>query len=193
MPDGTTRTHAQETLCEEHDLKNGPDGWCPRCAARLEQMIDEQDAAYERFLEYKGDAYLTEGWMADGLSLEDAKAQVQDPRSLCVALELGPLEMILSDRWATAALQNAITSNNKPALYWLSHATAKWAKYKPKKKPGPQPKSGKHMYDRVYDLFVGGVSIAAIIKELFPNAPKGQDTEKLIRAHLRAARKNRKK
>jgi hypothetical protein len=143
---------------------------CPRCHREVLTEIescctacDEEDVrlaqqAYEDFLNYDGDDYLSQP-SEDGQSIEEAHQEVQDPRFIRLCLELGGLEYILKDRWATKGLLDAILRSDEGVLAALqAYASKLVAEGAVRAKPGPKPdpSSGKYKRDLIVELRAEG-------------------------------------
>jgi hypothetical protein len=147
--------------------------------AGVPSNLDEAQQAYEEFLEYKGNRYLTESYLEEGMSEKEARAEVQDPRYLRICLEFLGLEYILKDRWATEGLLNAILQEDSGVLRSL-YFYAK--KRNPRRKPGPKrdPRTGKYKQESVAELRGQGNTLGQIAKKLYRDPNKA----KLVAAHL---------
>jgi hypothetical protein len=144
-----------------------------------EQIEELASQAQVEFEGYEGDTYLISPWLTD-TSPEEAAAIVQDPRYLCMCLDFGGLEIILADRLATAGLKRCLIDRNEG----VRRSLERYVKgRKPKRKPGPRPKEGEHLYDRVVELRHQGISFTQIAKLIW-NDPKKRN---LASAHYSQA------
>lgn len=142
--------------CDVCHRRLDENGNCRHCAERLEWEAEqaEVEAAEERrrFQEYQGDTYLTDSWIEYGVSRKEAIEQVQNPGSLCWTLQVGQLEYILADRWASQALRRELMAGNKSILESLLIGAQTLKKSSGRGKRGPRPKNGKYIYEIVRQL-----------------------------------------
>ena len=154
----------------------------------------ELEKAEERFLSYEGDSYLTDSWMGGGLTLEEAQAEVQDPRFLRLCREWTGLEYILKDRWATQALMKAILERHEGVLYSLylyaerqnpfpssmASKTNRATKATGRPGPKPDPETGKHKTQMALELQQQGLSLSEIAFQMYGDREKGNRVAALL-------------
>jgi hypothetical protein len=134
----------------------------------------EPDAALERNA-------LTQAWMDDGLSREEAVKRVQDPIFSALCLEAVGLEAVLNDDAATEGLRKALLAHDPHVLHGL-YSYAK--KHKPKGKPGPKPdRTGKYKMDVVASLRAQGKTEGQIAKAVYGDAQHGKRVSALLARH----------
>ena len=174
-----------------------------RRAADDAQVDLEVEKAEERFLSYEGNSYLTDSLMEDGLTLEEAKAEVQDPRFLRLCLEWTGLEYILKDRWATQALMKAILERHEGVLYSLylyaerqnpfpsSMASKTNSVTKATGRPGPKPdpETGKYKTQMALELQQQGLSLSEIAFRMYGDREKANNVSALL-SQLRKQQKS---
>jgi hypothetical protein len=150
-----------------------------------EQAEVEAAEERQRFGEYQGDTYLTDSWIEYGFTLEEAITHVQRLQSLSWMLQVGQLEYILADRWASQALRRELMAGNKAILESLLIGTQYLRKARGKRKRGPRPKGGKYIYEIVRQLREEKhLTHGQIGCKLWPNHPNG---DRLSAAHYRQA------
>jgi len=117
-----------------------------------EYWQEEIDAAAEgqrKFEAYEGDEYFIKDW-ADGETTRDKAIQeIQEPFTLSVLLSLNGLEWILADKYAAAGLKKLLIRRHSGILRDLA---AYAQRRKPKGKPGPRPKGGQYIQDKIVEL-----------------------------------------
>jgi len=147
----------------------------------LQDLIEADQEARKQFEAYDGDEYLLEGWIDENTSRNDAIADLNDPVTLSLILGLNGLEYILADKHATAGLKKLLIQRHPDILANL----AAYAKQrKPKSKPGPKPKDGKYIYEKIRELDAKGLSNGKISLALFGTTAKAN----LVAAHLNQGR-----
>lgn len=164
-------------------------GRCLKCEetaqqSSFERSLAEHEELEQALYEYQGDAFLVDSYMADGMSLEDAIADVQSPASLEFYLNT---PYPYKDRHFREGLGTAILRRDP----LVSRALAE--RDKPAKKRGTKvdPKTGKHKSERVTELTIAGKTDSQIAKEMTGNPNKAslvtairdQDQKRLGKAY----------
>jgi len=147
----------------------------------LHDLIEAAQEARREFEAYKGDEYLIGDWVDDNTSIDDAIADLGDPATLSLLLGWSGLEYILADKHATAGLKKLLIQRH-PGI--LANLAAYAKRQKPKGKPGPKPKDGKYLYEKIMELDATGLSNGKISLALFGTTAKAN----LVAAHLDQAR-----
>ena len=154
----------------------------PPTEGDLQDLIEAAQEARREFETYDGDEYLLEGWVDDNTSRNDAIADLSDPATLSLILGWNGLEYILADKHATAGLKTLLIQRHPSILANLAEYAHR---VKPKGKPGPRPKEGKHIYEKIIELDAQGLSNGQIAKIIYKTSAKAN----LVAAHLTQARK----
>lgn len=138
--------------------------------------------------DYIGDTYFVDELAGGDLTFEEAVAEVQEPLTLYLILQIRGLglEYILADKYATAALRKHLIADDRLVrLGLLADAQAE----KPKGKPGPRPKNGKHIGEQIAELDARGLTNRQIAKVVYGD-PKHANR---VSANLARMRKKHKK
>src|ERR1700693_4416180 len=117
-----------------------------------EDFQEEIDAAAEgrrEFEAYQGDEYFIRSWVDEETTRDKAIQEIQEPFTLSVLLSLNGLECILADKYATAGLKKLLIQR-PPGI--LGDLAAYAHRKKPKGKPGPRPKDGQYLQDKIVEL-----------------------------------------
>lgn len=139
------------------------------------QHLREAEEAHQRFLDYEGDEYLSQPYL-DGQTVEEARREAQDPRFIRMCLEVGGLEYLLKDKWATKGLLDAILKRDPGVLFSLHLYASERATTTPatrtRKKPGPKRDhaSGKFKYEQIADLHKKGRTSGQIALQVYGDA-----------------------
>jgi len=147
----------------------------------LQDLIEAAQEARREFEAYDGDEYLISGWVDNDTPFEKAVSELTDPKTLLLILSWSGLEYILADKHATAALKKLLIQRH-PGI--LANLAVYVKRTKPKGKPGPKPKDGKYLYEKILELDAQGKSNGKISLALFGTAAKSN----LVAAHLDQAR-----
>ena len=142
----------------------------------LQQQANEQATIRV----YSGDQYLTDSWLADGLSFEEARKIVEDSSYIGNIIELGELAAVLADKYATAALRKLLINRNPQILQALGRYARR---RKVRRKPGPKPKGPEPLHIVVYKLRESGLTFGKIALRLWEHSSKSA----LARAHYHRA------
>jgi len=145
---------------------------------------DQAAAEWQRIAEYEGDTYLTQGWIDDGASVEQAMAEAQDPAFLCLCLDLGGLAPILADRHATAGLKRALIGCDAAVLSVLGRYVKRAT---PRRRPGPRPREGRFLRDMVGELRGQGLTYGQIARRIWGDPAKRNLASAHYRQYQRAA------
>ncbi len=148
----------------------------------LQDLIEAAQEARREFEAYNGDEYLISGRMDENTPFAKAVSELTDPRTLLLILSWGGLEYILADKYATAALKKLLIQRH-PGI--LANLAAYAKQRKPKGKPGPKPKDGKHLYERIMELDAKRLSNGQISLAIFGTVAY----RNLVAAHLTLGRK----
>jgi hypothetical protein len=170
-------------LCEHYGVVEVPAGsdLCSSCLDEVfAQAAEHEDQQRAKLRDYSGDQYLTDGWLEDGLALDEAKKIVEDTSYISMAIEMGLLENVLADKYATAVLRRCLIDRNPQIL----HALRRYAgRRKVRRKPGRKPKGREQLYEyeKVYNLHKSGLSLGQVARKIWgPLA-----TRNLADAHYR--------
>ena len=174
--------------CEECQHRLDENGHCRHCEERLEWEAEQAEVeaaeGRRRFEEYQGDTYLTDSWIEYGFTLEESITYVQKPESLCWMLQVGQLEYVLADRWASQALRRELMAGNKAIVESLLIGAQSLKKSRGKRKRGPRPKNGKYIFEIVRQLREEKqMTFGQIARQLW-NDPK---KDRLAAAHYQQA------
>jgi hypothetical protein len=159
----------------EHDVQ--------RAAARV--VMAQKVKGPGTLKAYGGNAYFVSAWEGPDTTFEQAVAEVQNPLTLTLILNILGLEYILADRHATAGLRKCLIEGNR----LIRQALVEYADFqKPKGKPGPRPKAGGYIRDAILKLDREGLSDTKIARVVYPN-DDSRKARSLVAAHLSQARK----
>jgi len=154
----------------------------PPAEEDLQEQIEAAQEARREFEAYNGDEYFIRNWVDEDTPHEQAVAELTNPFTLSVLLSLNGLECILADKYATAGLKNLLIQRHEGILGDLA---AYAARKKPKRKPGPRPKGGKYLQQKIIELDDQGLSNGKIAIIVYGTPTK----RNLVAAHLNQARK----
>jgi hypothetical protein len=167
MPERITDPGSGRPYCFDCGHALDRKGICWNCYDRDHQEPQEDSKeAIERFKSYRDGRWFVDRHMADGLSEEQAIAEVQDPFFIGVQLFFGGLEKILADRWATEALRQLLIADNRATLETITTWLSQKFKSQKGKKRGPKPKRGRHSEQEVLRLKRAGKTNGQIAKML---------------------------
>ncbi len=123
------------------------------------------ESTLQRLDDYRGDTFLVDSYMADGLSREAAVAEVESPFSM--EFFIGT-PYVHKDRYLAAALGRALLHRD-PLI-----VKAQADRNRPLNRPGTKanPETGKFKYEQVADLTAAGKTDSQIAKEVFGNPNK---------------------
>ncbi len=150
------------------------EGDCPECLRREEALIEEALNT-----EPPGDDHLTLQLEAEGLTPEQARAEIQDPRTLRLMLEFGGLENILNDRNATEGLRLGILARDPAILYGLYYY-AKARKPKGKRGPKPDPQSGQYKWEQAMSLRAQGHTYGQVAMRMYDDPKQAKRAAALV-------------
>ena len=167
MPDRITDPRSGRPCCFDCDHALDRKGICWNCYDRDHREPEEDSKeAVERFRSYRDGRWLVDSYRADGLSEEQAIAEVQDPFFIGVQLFFGKLEHILADRWATEALRQLLIADNRATLETITNWLSQKFKSEKRTKRGPKPKRGVYKEQEILRLKRAGKTYGQIAKML---------------------------
>jgi hypothetical protein len=158
------RCHAVE-VPRESDL-------CPSCESdEIANGEAQQETERRALLAYPGDRYLVDGWLEDGVSIDEAKGIVEDPSYIAMVIDTGQLEAVLADKFATAVLRKSLIDSDKRILRALNRYASR---RRVREKPGRKPKGRDMLYDyeRVYNLRKSCLTFGKIAQRLWHDSSK---------------------
>jgi len=122
MPNRITDQRSGRPYCFDCGHALDRKGICWNCYDREHQEPPEDSVeAIEKFKSYRDGRWLVDNWMSDGLSEEQAIAEVQNHHFIGMLISFGRLDQILTDRWATEALRQRLITNHRPTLEGLAN------------------------------------------------------------------------
>lgn len=143
-------------------------GICWHCydqEARKPQRDSKE--AIARFKSYHDGRWLVDSIMAeDGLSEEQAIAEVQEPVFIGIQLFFDRLDRILADRFATEALRQLLIEDHRATLESVNDFLSQEFKSKKGTKPGPKAKRGDYKEREILRLKRSGKTNGEIAKIL---------------------------
>ena len=167
MPNRMTDERSGRPYCLDCGHALDRKGICWNCYDRGHQEPQEDSKeAIERLRAYRDGRWFVDSYMAQGLSEEQAIAEVQDPFFIGVQLFFGGLEKILADRWATEALRQLVIADNRATLETITDWLSQKFKSEKRSKRGPRPKGGKHTEQEILRLKRAGKTNGQIAKLL---------------------------
>jgi hypothetical protein len=166
--------------CHAHQVPAEGD-FCASCwESQIAEAMDQEEKDLATLRAYTGDQFLTDSWLEDGLSIDAAKAIVEDPTYIGNFIEFGLLESVLADKFATAVLRNCLL-DRKPRIL---EALGRYVHLKKiRKKAGRKPKGPEPIYVTVYNLRKSGLTFGRIAQRMWGTASKGN----LASAHYQRA------
>jgi hypothetical protein len=143
-------------------------GICWNCYDRQHQESQEDSRkAIERFKSYRDGRWLVDSVMAeDGLSEDQAIAEVQEPVFIGVQLFFDRLDRILADRVATEALRQLLIEDHRATLESVRDFLSQEFKSKKGAKRGPKAKRGEYKERETLRLKRAGKTNGQIAKTL---------------------------
>ena len=167
MPERITDPRSGRPYCFDCGHALDRKGICWNCYDRDHQEPQEDSREdIERFKSYRDGRWLVDSFVADGLSEEQAIAEVQHPLFIGVQLFFGELEQILADRWATEALRQLLIEDNRATLENVTAWLSKEFKSNKGTKRGPKPKRGRHIEQEILRLKRAGKTNGQVAKIL---------------------------
>ena len=161
-------------------------GECPECLSREEALIEEALIEEASNAELPGEDCLTAELLGEGLTREQARAEMQDPRMLRLILDVGGgLEDILNDRNATEGLRLGILAKDPVILYGLYYY-AKARKPKGKRGPKPDPRFRAYKFEVAKSLRAQGLTLGQIARKMYGDPKQA----KLVAALLSPRKEN---
>jgi len=168
MPDPITDPRSGHPYCFDcgHRLTNK--GICWNCYDREHQESQEDSRkAIERFKSYRDGRWLVDSVMAeDGLSEEQAIAEVQEPVFIGIQLFFDRLDRILADRWATEALRQLLIEDHRATLESVNDFLSQEFKSKKVTRRGPKASRGDYKEREILRLKRAGKTNSEIAKIL---------------------------
>lgn len=167
MPNRITDPRSGRPYCFDCGHALDRKGICWNCYDREHQEPpDVLPEAIEKFKAYRDGRWLVDSWMADGLTEEQAIAEVQDPGFIRLLLFFGRLAQILADQWATEALRQLIIANHRGTIENLEAWIKRLRNPNKGTKRGPKPKGGVPIEHEILRLKRAGKTNGQIAKML---------------------------
>jgi hypothetical protein len=167
MADHITDSRSGSPYCFDCGHTLDRKGICWNCYDREHQESQEDSRkTIERFKSYRDGRWLVDSFIADGLSEEQAIAEVQDPVFIGIQLFFDRLDHILADRLATEALRQLLIEDHRATLESVKDFLSREFKSKKGAKRGPKAKRGEYKEREILRLKRAGKTNGQIAKIL---------------------------